>query len=159
MRRIGIAIAAIVVALAAGILLSPPIPANPVISALDRDATPSDTVPTAVPPFSSGEESTTRLLATHDGIRYFVTQTAGAASTCLTIYPDQQPSEWAAGCWNGADSGAELVRISVEGLIAAVLVPDNYDTSGLFREGFEGVQPNIYVMRPNSILGLQSRVT
>lgn len=152
MKRIAIVIAAIVVALVVGFLLSPPVPANPVISALDRDATPSDAIPTGVPPFSS-EESTTRLLATHDGIRYFVGQTADATATCLTVYPDQQPSEWTTGCWNGADSGAELVRIVVEGLVAAVLVPDNYDTSGLVHEGFKRVQPNIYAMRSNSILG------
>ncbi len=158
MRKIGIVIAAIVVALVAGFLLIPPIPANPVISALDRDATPSDAVPTGVPPFSFGE-STTRLLATHGGIRYFVGQAADATATCLTIYPDQQPAEWTTACWNGADSGAELVRIGVEGRVEVVLVSDNYDVSGLVREGFESVHPNIYVMKSNSVLGSQSRRT
>jgi hypothetical protein len=75
------------VALAAGVVLSPPPPTPGVISALDREAGPADTLPEGIQPFSR-EGYTARLLATSDGIRYFVSQNRDAVRTCLTMYPD-----------------------------------------------------------------------
>lgn len=154
MKRPAIIIAAIIVALAAGVFLSPPPPTPAVISALDREAGPADTLPEGVPPFSR-EGYTARLLATSDGIRYFVSQNSDAARTCLTIYPDNYPTRWVTGCGQGTDSRQEIVNTSASGIATAVLVPDGYDTSELTSGGYEPVHENIYVVRTPRIPGAQ----
>ncbi|MFM9275425.1 hypothetical protein [Pseudarthrobacter sp. NKDBFgelt] len=133
-------------------LLSPPAPTPPHISALDREATPADALPEGIPPLP-GEGHTTRLLATADGIRYFVGQTRDATSTCLTVIPEDRPTQWTTGCGQATDSRQELVRTGVSGVVAAVLIPDNYDPSRLLAEGFSRVHENIYSVSTNRIPG------
>ncbi|MGF9647086.1 hypothetical protein AAIH32_03880 [Pseudarthrobacter oxydans] len=152
MKRPVIIIAVIIASLSAGIVLSPAAPTPPTIRALDRAATQDDFLPEGIPPLPS-EEHTIRLLATADGIRYFVGQTKDAASTCLAIYPDDRPTQWVAGCGQPTDSREEIVRTGANGIVTAVLVSDDFDTTQLVEEGFKRVHENIYVIKTTRIPG------
>lgn len=145
-------ITAVAAAMAAALLLSSCTATPPHLSALDREATPADTLPEGVRPFGP-EAHTVRLVANDEGVRYFLGQTADAASSCLAVVPDNHPGQWAAGCGQTTDSDQELVRTEVTGLVTAVLVPDNYDASQLIADGFTSVHQNIYVIRTNRIPG------
>jgi hypothetical protein len=151
MKRPATIIALIIAALSAGIVLSPA-PPPPTIRALDRAATPDDFLPEGIPPLP-GEEHTIRLLAAADGIRYFVGQSRGATSTCLTIYPDDHPTQWVTGCGQPTDSREEIVRTGVNGIVTAVLVSDDFDTNQLVEEGFSRVHENVYVIKTTRIPG------
>lgn len=153
MKRLAIVIAAIIVVLAAGVLLNP-LPTPAAVSALDREAGPADTLPEGVAPFPRDGYSS-RLLATSDGIRYFVSRKSDSASTCLTIYPDDYPTQWVSGCGDGEDSRQKIVSTGAAGIVTAVLVPDGYDTSELTRGGYQSVHGNVYVVRTPRIPGGQ----
>jgi hypothetical protein len=116
----------------------------PRISALEREATAADVLPARVPAMMR-EEHTTRLVAAKDGIRYFVAQANDAATTCVTAYPDDRPDLWITGCGDQSDSGKEIVRTAMNGVVSVVLVPDDYDSSQIVKDGFESVHENILV--------------
>lgn len=153
MKRPAIIIAVIIAALAAGVLLSPAPPTLPAMRALDRAATPDDFHPEGIAPLPSGEH-TIRLFAAAEGIRYFVGQSRDATSTCLTIYPDDRPTQWVTGCGQPTDSRGEIVRTGANGIVTAVLVSDDFDTNQLVEEGFNRVHENIYVIKTTRIPGV-----
>jgi hypothetical protein len=152
MKRPAIIITIIIAALSAGILLSPAPATPPIIRALDRAATPDDFLPEGIPPLPS-EEHTIRLFAAAEGMRYFVGQSKDSTSTCLTIYPDDRPTQWVTRCGQPTDSREEIVRTGANGIVTAVLVSDDFDTNQLVEEGFNRVHENIYVIKTTRIPG------
>ena len=135
-------ILAIVAALAFGVLLNSP-SGPPRLAVLDRPATAADILPEGVTPVPEGEH-TLRLVADADNIRYFVSQNADGTTSCLTVYPDNHPRQWVAGCGTGSKSDQEIVRTGSNGIVTAVLVPDGYNTAELEQGGFKKVHHNVY---------------
>lgn len=143
MKRPG-RISVVITTIAATLSLTACTSTPPRISALDREATSADALPSRVPEMMRSEH-TTRLLAAEDGIRYFVAQATSAAYTCVTAFPDDRPDLWITGCSDQSDPGKEIVRTAMNGVVSVVLVPDNYDSSSLQSEGFVPVHENILV--------------
>jgi hypothetical protein len=98
-------------------------------------------------------EHTLRLVADADGIRYFVSQNKDASSSCLTVFPDNYPRQWVAGCGTGTNSNQEITRIGSNGIVTAVLVPDGYDASELEQGGFKKIHDNVYAARTPRVPG------
>lgn len=148
MNRLGITTAA-AAAVATALALTSCTPAPPEISALLREATPADHLPedVAMGELTQEELEGVRLLATHRGIRYFVGQSDDKTTTCIAILPDGQPSSWLAGCGQAINSQQEILRADMPGIVSVVLVPDNYDTSGLRQSGMQQIQENIVIGR------------
>lgn len=146
-----IIILSIVAALALGVLLNPlPQPAE--LAVLDRPATSADTLPEGATPVPEGEH-TLRLVADADDIRYFVSQNADGTTSCLTVFPDNHPRQWVAGCGTGTNSKQEIVKIGSSGIVSAVLVPDGYNTAELEQGGFKKVHENVYAARTPRVPG------
>lgn len=143
MKRLG-RITAITMTITAALSLTACTSTPPRISALDRESTTADVLPMRVPVMMRGEH-TTRLLAARDGIRYFVAQATKYTYTCVTAVPDDRPDLWITGCSDQSDSGKEIVRTAMKGVVSVVLVPDDYDSSQIVKEGFESVTENILV--------------
>lgn len=143
MKRLG-RVTVVITTIAAALSLAGCISTPPRISALDREATSADVLPSHVPEMMRTDH-TTRLVAAKDGIRYFVAQATNAAYTCVTAFPDDRPDLWVTGCSDQSDSGKEIVRTGMNGVVSLVLVPDNYDSSQIEDEGFVAVHENILV--------------
>ncbi|SDT53379.1 hypothetical protein SAMN04489743_3439 [Pseudarthrobacter equi] len=135
-------ILAIVAALALGVLLNS-LSGPPRLAVLDRPATEADTLPPGVTAVPEGEH-TLRLVADVDDIRYFVSQNTEGTTSCLTVFPDNHPRQWVAGCGTGSKSDQEIVRTGSTGIVTAVLVPDGYNTAELEQGGFKKIHENVY---------------
>jgi hypothetical protein len=143
MKRLG-RVTVVITTITAALSLAACTSVPPRISALDREGTIADVLPARVPEMMRTEH-TTRLLASKDGIRYFVAQATTAAYTCVTAFPDDRPDLWITGCSDQSDPGKEIVRTAMNGVVSVVLVPDSYDSSEIENEGFVPVHENILV--------------
>lgn len=151
MKQPVIIVLLIMAALALGVLLNPlPKPAE--LAVLDRPATEADTLPEGVSALQN-DGFTVRLAAAEEGIRYFVSGNQDRTNLCVTVVPDNHPSQWVTGCGAGTNSGQEVVRTGVNGIVSAVLVPDGYNTAELEQGGFKKVHDNVYAVRTERVPG------
>jgi len=113
------------------------------ISALDRDATAEDALPSGFSAENDAASETTRLLATHDGVKYFVSAT-DAGGSCLFVVPEANPGLGSAGCKESPTTGGEIITVSGR-VSPAKLVTDGFDSKKLESEGWTKIHENLLV--------------
>jgi hypothetical protein len=74
--------------------------------ALSEDQQTSDELPGTVAESGSLDPSTSRLLATADGIRYFAAESASSDDLCFVVYESRD--SWGTGCSTGLPIGVKL---------------------------------------------------
>ncbi|WP_162943614.1 hypothetical protein [Arthrobacter celericrescens] len=113
------------------------------IKALDRAATVEDTLPGGVSAESDVAPDATRLLATHDSVKYFVgMKEAGGA--CLFVVPEADPGLGSAGCTDSPTTGGEILRVGGPAS-PTTLVTDGFDSKKLESEGWTRIHDNLLV--------------
>lgn len=140
----------IITTLAAVVLLSGCAQPASQLNALDREAAAGDALPDGVVmgPLQGADLESVRLLADHEGIRYFVGQSSDAMVTCVNAFPDAQPDKWVTGCGGPLDPHRETVRVSMNGVVTVALVADGFDTSALVRDGLQPIHDNLLIAKP-----------
>lgn len=113
------------------------------IKALDRDATADDALPAFVTAPNPANTETARLLATRDGVRYFVSESDDSLTACLAIVPPGDSPSWHMGC--GSNNGSDtIVELYGEGGAVATLLADDADT-GKIEAGWTKIADNILI--------------
>jgi len=114
------------------------------LKALDRAATPEDSLPAALAMPAEVNAATTRLLATKDGVRYFAAESDDARTACLAVVPPGEAPPWHVGC--SAQTGpGQIVMLSVlNGALSTILLADGSDT-GMLEPGWTKIADNILV--------------
>lgn len=97
------------------------------IKALDRDATPEDALPTFIAVPDPVNRETARLLATSDGVRYFVAESDDSKTACLAVVPPGEPPNWFVGCGQNTGPG-EITESTGAGMSSTRLLADDSDT-------------------------------
>lgn len=116
------------------------------IKALDRDATPEDALPAFITVPDPANRETARLLATRDGVRYFVAESDDSKTACLAVVPPGESPNWFVGC--GPNTGAgQIIESGGAGVSSARLLADDSDTEKL-ESGWTKITENILVLDP-----------
>ncbi|MDJ0318566.1 hypothetical protein, partial [Arthrobacter antibioticus] len=89
---------------------------------------------------------TARLLATRDGVRYFVAESDDSKTACLAVVPPGEPPSWFVGCGPNTGTG-QIVESAGAGVSSARLLADGSDTAKL-EPGWTKVTENILVLDP-----------
>lgn len=87
-----------------------------------------------------------RNLATNNGVRYYVAESANKRTACITGYPENSPKQWFTGCGELSGTDREIVTVSMNGVATAVLVPNNLAATDALTIGYERLHTNIYVV-------------
>ncbi len=115
------------------------------VAALDRAAGPGDALPPGITMMEDFDAASVRLLAAHEGVRYFAGTTTDKTTACLLIQPAGNDPDWVAGC-GGAGAAGEIVEVSGSNPArTAVLVRDDADTRDREAGGFIRLHPNVLV--------------
>lgn len=113
------------------------------ISALDRDATAEDALPGGFSAEGEAAPETTRLLVTHDGVKYFV-GAKDSGGTCLFVVPETNPGLGVAGCKESPTTGGEVLTVSGR-VSPTTLVTDGFDSKKLESDGWTRIHENLLV--------------
>ncbi|WP_458112804.1 hypothetical protein M1D88_01155 [Arthrobacter sp. R1-13] len=115
------------------------------LQALDRAATPDDTLPSGVALGEEVKAGGERLLATRSGVRYFAGENEEGTVACLAMIPSGADLSGSAGCGNQVAS-EQIVLVTDTGLaLSAMLVKDGVDTSQLESAGWTRIHENVLV--------------
>ena len=114
------------------------------LTALDRAASSEDVLPAFITLQDSIKRESSRLLVTHDDVRYFGLQSDDVGTTCVAVVPPGEASSWHLGCGDTRSSG-EIVRMSgPSGAFATILQGDDSDT-GAIESGWTQISDNILI--------------
>ncbi|WP_269936516.1 hypothetical protein [Arthrobacter sp. HY1533] len=116
------------------------------ITALDRDATPEDALPAFITVPDPANRESARLLATRDGVRYFVAESDDSKTACLAVVPPGEPPNWVMGCGPNTGPG-EILETTGAAMSSARLLADDSETEKL-EPGWTKVTENILVRDP-----------
>lgn len=131
--------------LVAGALLLSGCTSTPKISALER-STEANQLPGGLSIWPENEvpAANIRLMAEHDGTRYFGAITANGKGACVAVLPTSDTKTWVAGCGDMRDD-REIVHVSGLGIVETVLVTDGFNLDHLNGDGWEPVHRNIVI--------------
>lgn len=111
---------------------------------MDRAANSEDELPAFITLQDSIKRDSSRLLVTHDDVRYFGLQSDDAGATCVAVVPPGEASSWHLGCGDTRSSG-EIVKISgPSGAFSTILQGDDSDT-GAVESGWTQISDNILI--------------
>ncbi len=114
------------------------------LKALERTATPEDTLPATVNLSTEMNRDSSRLLATQDGVQFFGIQSGDASTTCVAVVPPGEDPAWQVGCGDTRGSG-EITKISsVNTQLSTILLGDDFDT-GKLEPGWTKIADNILI--------------
>lgn len=116
------------------------------IKALDRDATPEDALPAFVSVPDPANRDTARLLATRDGVRYFIAESDDSKTACLAVVPPGDSPGWHSGCGQNTGPG-KILELQGAGGATASLLADDSDL-GKLDPGWTKLTENILVPDP-----------
>lgn len=116
------------------------------IKALDRDATSEDALPAFVTVPDPANRDTARLLATRDGVRYFIAESDDSQTACLAVVPPGDSPGWHAGCGQNTGPG-KILELQGAGGATATLLADDSDP-GKPEPGWTKLTENILVPDP-----------
>lgn len=113
------------------------------IKALDRTATAEDALPDN---FDAGpaKPDSSRLLTTHDGVKYFVAQGNDAGTTCVAAIAQTASKGSVAGC-GPFTSPTDVVSVTSEDRSETKLVRDGFESKKLEAEGWTRIHDNLLV--------------
>jgi hypothetical protein len=112
------------------------------IKALDRGATAEDALPAA---FAVDEfDGQTRLLATHDGVKYFAARGLKSGTVCVAAVPEADVRDAWAAC-GPLSSDPVIVTTSGSDGTATKLVVDGFDSQQLESGGWSKVHDNLLI--------------
>jgi hypothetical protein len=114
------------------------------VGALDRDATAEDALPGGFSAEGEAAPEATRLLTTHDGVKYFVSA-KDASGTCLFVVPETNPGLGVAGCKESPTTGGEILTASGQDRSETKLVTDGFDSKKLESDGWTRIHENLLV--------------
>lgn len=114
------------------------------LTALDRAATDDDTLPAFVNLPEGVNRSSTRLLATKDGVRYFAAESDDARTACVAVVPSGEGPDWQVGCSDAAGPGQIATVSGQNGTLSTILLADGSDT-GKLEPGWTKIADNIMV--------------
>lgn len=117
------------------------------LKALDRTATPEDTLPAAVTLPNKVDRDSSRLLATRDGVQYFAAESDDAKTTCLAVVPAGKEPGWHVGCTESNGPGQIALGSGSNGELSTILLLDGSDT-GKLESGWTKIADNILVSDP-----------
>ena len=112
------------------------------IKALDRDATAEDALPEGFAFEELAEQP--RLLATRDGVKYFVARGRTAGTACVVALPESDSKDGWAGC-GPFSSDQVIVTTSGKDGTSTQLVRDGFDSKKLESEGWARVHENLLI--------------
>ena len=115
------------------------------LTALDRVATPEDTLPPGVTLQQDVKADSARLLATRDGVRYFAAENDDATVACVAVVPPGEDPRWIAGCSSLNTTGRIVEVSSVGSASSTMLITGGFDTRKLESEGWAKVAENVLV--------------
>ncbi|MEY9850615.1 hypothetical protein ABH923_000293 [Leifsonia sp. EB41] len=109
---------------------------------LERTAEPTDALPAGVQGFSGFDPDTTRHIASHRGIEFYLAKQTGDLATglCLVVVKPVEPVQWASSCsaaeyfglqWDAGDVNAEFYRHGV--------------TDDIVKSGWSQISENVIV--------------
>ncbi|PYI38085.1 hypothetical protein CVS30_11910 [Arthrobacter psychrolactophilus] len=114
------------------------------LTSLDRAANSEDVLPAFITLQDFIKRDSSRLLVTHDDVRYFGLQSEDARTTCVAVVPPGEASSWHLGCGDTRSSG-EIVRVSgLSGAFSTILQGDDSDT-GAIESGWTQISDNILI--------------
>ncbi|MDR6988310.1 hypothetical protein J2Y66_002814 [Paenarthrobacter nitroguajacolicus] len=142
MNRRALAVGAVVAALGLAGCSSP---AGPKV--LAREATAEDQLPESVS--LSGVDldikaGTSRLLATHEDVKYYGAKSSTGGSACLIAVPEGLPERWVAGC-AAAGTGEEIVTLTAVDGSQSKLINDGVDAGQPKYQGWTKIHENVLV--------------
>jgi len=112
------------------------------IKALDRPATAEDALPES---FAVDEfDGQTRLLATHDGVKYFGARGKDAGTACIAAVLETDPKDAWAAC-GPFSSDPVIVTTSGKDGTETKLVRDGFDSKKLESEGWTRIHDNLLI--------------
>ncbi|MDQ0095286.1 hypothetical protein J2T21_003184 [Paeniglutamicibacter psychrophenolicus] len=115
------------------------------VAALDRAAGPGDVLPPGITMIQDFDAASVRLLASHEGVKYFAGTTTDKTTACILVQPAGNDPDWVAGC-GGAGAAGEIVEVSGNNPArTVVLVRDDADTRDLEADGFTRLHTNVLV--------------
>jgi hypothetical protein len=115
------------------------------IQALERQSTPSDVMPTEIELADTVDKESSRLLTTHEQVRYFVAASPDSSEGCIIVVPPGADPQWFAGCSALGASDVIVTASTMPGNISASLVRDDADTRTLESEGWTRIHDNILI--------------
>lgn len=114
------------------------------LNALQRDATPEDSLPSSITLSEDVNRDSSRLLATKDGVRYFAVQSDDARTTCVAVVPSDEENDWHVGCGETRNYG-EIIKVSsAKGPYSTILLGDDSDT-GNIESGWIKIADNVLI--------------
>ncbi|WP_146070392.1 hypothetical protein [Arthrobacter sp. GMC3] len=114
------------------------------LKVLERAATPEDELPAIVTVEAPVDRSSSRLLATKDGVRYFALQSDDARVTCVARVPSGGDIGWQLGCGETKGSGEIVKMSSMNDLYSTILQGDDSDP-GKTESGWTKISDNILI--------------
>ncbi|GGV46386.1 hypothetical protein [Paenarthrobacter nicotinovorans] len=85
------------------------------------------------------------LVAEANDKKFFLGQDEEGLTSCLAVYPVENPAGWHASCAGKGSGRGEILKASGPDQKTSILVPDGYDTKDLEASGFTKVHANILV--------------
>ncbi|MFF0903058.1 UNVERIFIED_CONTAM: hypothetical protein RF653_05225 [Kocuria sp. CPCC 205316] len=113
-----------------------------------RDQVPADVLPSRVASAADArdwDEESSRLLATHDGHKFFLVRSA-AQGNCLVTVDQNTPQSWVAAC-----SPSNKIGMSGPAGVRAELDLDGFDEDVAPLEGWSRPVPELQVLVPRSV--------
>jgi hypothetical protein len=114
------------------------------IQALERQPVPGDELPAGVDLEDTINRDSSRLLATHEQVRYFVAASPDSSEGCIIVVPPGADPRWFAGC-SLLGATDVIVTASTTPGNSATLVRDDADTRALESEGWFRIHDNILI--------------
>ncbi|PRA01003.1 hypothetical protein CQ017_00305 [Arthrobacter sp. MYb224] len=118
------------------------------LQALEEQFASEDALPAAIDLGDTIDRESSRLLTTHEQVRYFAARSADSSIGCIIVVPPDADPHWFSGCGSLGATDVIVTASAPPSNRAASLVRDDSDTRALESEGWIRIDDNVLIPSP-----------